>query len=105
LIDYNRRGKSAAYSVTASLGLGLLFFGHTHLVPGLDSHLAGLLDVLSADPLLGFVDPLVEFIKRYVVVIIAVSQAEGSEHLSQVDVVVVVGIKHSKETLGHSLPS
>jgi len=58
-----------------------------------------------ADLLLGSVNPLVELVKRYVVVIIAVSQAEGSEHLSQVDVVVVVSIDDTEETLGHPLPS
>jgi len=74
-------GINPEYSVTASLDLVLLFFGYTHLIPGLNSHLAGLPDVLSTDLLLGFVNPLVELIKRYLVVIVAVSQAEGSEHL------------------------
>jgi len=79
-------------------------FRNAHLVPSLNCLLACFHDILSADGLLGFADKLVELNQAHVVVVVAISETEGPEHLFEAEVLVVISIEDSEKSLGHALP-
>jgi len=78
-------------------------FRNAHLVPSLNCLLACFHDVLFADGLFGLADKLVELIQAHVVVVVAISETEGPEHLFEAQVLVVISIENAEKSLGHAL--
>ena len=100
-MDNRELGRSNK-SVATSLLVFSIFFRNSHLVPSFLGLLASFDFIWLADGVLAFTNELIELSETHVVVEVGVSTAEGSEHLFEADIFVVVSVENTEKALGHT---